>query len=483
MRETIRLIGRSIRAGSQYLPIRNLAANWATQAAPKDYLGQAESIYRNFLRRWRYVKDPLTRELVTASPSASFRLVMAGDGIGVGGGLGAGDCDCATVALGSLYESIGFPVRIATIAKPTAPPGPLMDHVYPEINIPKIGWIPTDPVIHPKGGFGDSPPASRKVVYSLNGDIIEYSGNLGDLGQEGISMPPEIWGRPPWRTYGQSEPYQDYSTGFFGSENDGIPLQEWETVGLAGFGYLSPQMGDMETNIPVEVGPDQTMFYSGLARTPMVELSPEDYGYLKMHQGQPYEGMMGLGDDGEAYVYDGLGGFFKRLFRRIKRKVKKVARKIKKGIRRVRKGIRRGIRKAIHVVRKVGGRIRKYARKIIKRLPGGKALIKIAGKIRKVAMKVVRPVSKFVGKYASKLAPIARFVPGYGPAIAAGLRVAGRVAKVYNAIDAARRGKVPRGLIKGKVPGLFGEPTDESIDTQEALAPYMGQYSDDYYYR
>ena len=68
MVETIRLIGRAIRAGSQYLPIRNLAAAWATEAPPKDYLGQANCIYRRFLQRWRYVKDPLTRELVIWVP-------------------------------------------------------------------------------------------------------------------------------------------------------------------------------------------------------------------------------------------------------------------------------------------------------------------------------------------------------------------------------------------------------------------------------
>jgi len=473
MVETIRLIGRSIRAGSRYLPIRNLAAAWATEAPPKDYLGQANCIYRRFLQRWRYVKDPLTRELVTASPEASFRLVMAGDGVGVGRGRGAGDCDCATVALGSLYESVGFPVRIATIAKPSAPPGPLMDHVYPEVNVPKIGWIPADPVIHPRGGFGDAPPASRKVVYSLSGDIIEYSGNLGSLGQEGLAtMTPDVWQRPTWRTYGGD---YDYSYGFFGEEGDGQPLEEWSTVGLAGFGYLSPVMGDMGTDIPVEVGPDQTMFYGGLARTPMVELNPEDYRYMQSTGGRPYEGMMGLGDDGEVYVYDGLGGFFKRLFRKIKKGVKKIGRGIRRGIKRVRKGFQKVLKKGFSVVRKIGGRIRKGIRKIVKRLPGGKALIKIAGKIRKVAMKVVRPVSKFVGKYASKIAPIARFIPGYGPAISAGLRIAGKVANVYNKYDAIRRGKIPGGLMKGRLPGLFGEDTPESYETQAALAPYLYQ--------
>lgn len=472
MRETIRLIGRSIRQGSYYLPTRNLAASWAAKAPPKDYLGQAHEIYKGFLSRWRYVKDPLMKEMVIASPEASFRLVMAGDGVGAGAGKGASDCDCATVALGSLYESVGFPVRIVTIAKPTAPPGPLMDHVYPEVNIPKLGWVSADPVIYPRGGFGDTPPASRKVVYSLNGDILEYSGNLGILGQEASSpMQPQIWDRPPWRTYGE-----DYSVGFFGSEGDGIPLQEWESVGLAGFGYLSGTMGDMGTNIPVEVGPDQTMFYSGLARTPMVELSPADYGYLRTNRGQPYDGMFGLGDDGEVYVYDGLGGFFKRLFRKVKRGVKKIARKVKRGIRKVRKGIRKIGKKVFSVVRKVGGRIAKGLKKVIKRLPGGKALVKIAGKIKKVAMKVVRPISKVVGKWAGKLAPIARFIPGYGPAISAGLRVAGRVAKTFNRFDAMRRGKMPGGLMRGKIPGLFGEATPESIEAQQDLAPYVSRY-------
>lgn len=468
MRATIQLIGRAIRAGSRHLPTRNLAASWATNAGPKDYLGQAASIYNNFLKHWRYVKDPLTREMVTASPDASYRLVMGGDGIGVGNGRGAGDCDCATVALGSLYESVGFPVRIVTIAKPTAPPGQLMDHVYPEVKVPKVGWIPADPVIYPRAGFGDTPPASRKVIYSIEGDVIEYSGNLGTLGQEGKPMQPAIWTRPGFRTY---EGMGDYSSHFFGSQDDGIPLQPWESVGLANYGYLAPTMGDMDTNIPVEVGPDQTMFYEGLARTPMVELSPSDYGYLKINQGQPYDGMLGLGDDGETYVYDGLGGFFKRLFRKIKRKVKKVVKKVRGVVRKVRKGIRKGIRKGFSVVRKIGSRIRKGIRSVVKRLPGGKALIKIAGKIRKVAMKVVRPVSKVVGKWAGKLAPIARFIPGYGPAISAGLRVAGRVAKTFNRYDALRRGKIPF-----RRPGLFGEDTPESYETQEALAPYIGYY-------
>jgi hypothetical protein len=192
METTIRLIGRAIREGSHHLPTRNLAARFAASAPAKDYLAQANAIYNGFLRRWRYVKDPVSREMVTRSPNASFRLVMAGDGVGVGGGLGAGDCDCATIALGSLYESVGFPARLVTVAKPTAPPGRLMDHIYPEVMIPKMGWVPADPVIHPKGGFGDTPPYSRRVVYDLDGRVVELAGNLGATGvtKKPISLPP-----------------------------------------------------------------------------------------------------------------------------------------------------------------------------------------------------------------------------------------------------------------------------------------------------
>jgi hypothetical protein len=473
MAATVRLIGQAIRAGSRYLPTRNLAARFAARAQPKDYLGQAEHIYRGFLSRWRYVKDPLTRELVTASPRASFQLVMAGDGRGVGEGLGAGDCDCATIALGSLYEAAGFPVRVVTIAGPTAPAGNLMSHVYPEILVPQIGWIAADPVLHPRGGFGDVPPQSRRVVYSVEGDVVEYSGNLisdgkglrpimyGDI--------PKIWQRPSWRTYGAA--YPDYSVGFFGETNDGIPLREWSTLGLDKWGYLSPQMGVLGGgNIPVEVGPDQTLFYDGLARTPMIELAPPDYQYLRV-RGIPYEGMLGLGDDGEAYVYDGLGGWFKRLFRKIKRGVKKVVKGIKKIGGKIVKG-------AFKIVKKVGGRIMKGIKSVVKRLPGGKALIKIAGKIKKVAMKIVRPVAKFVGKYASKIAPIAAFVPGYGPAIAAGLRLAGRVAKGITAVDRLSRGKLPWGALKSRLPirGMLGETTAEAVAAQQDLTRLLPRY-------
>lgn len=227
-----------------------------------------------------------------------------------------------------------------------------------------------------------------------------------------------------WQSYGRSyensigfepiEPYQADHSGLLGAVDywPGSEPEEWSTVGLAGWGYLSPSMGVIDGSalggIGVEVDEDQ-MDPSGYVRTPMIELGSADYKYV-VANGQPYDGMLGLGDDGEVYVYDGLGGWFKRLRRRIRRAFKKVGR----GIRRVAKGIR-----------KIRKRIQKGIRKVIRRLPGGKMLLKIGGKLRKIAMKVVKPLAK-LGR---KLAPVAALIPGYGPAIAAGLRIGGKIAQ------------------------------------------------------
>jgi len=445
MGETIRLIGRGIVEGSTYLPIRNLAAAWASTAPPKDYLGQARAVFRGFLNRWRYVRDPATREMVTYSPEAVYRLMLAGDGIGVGLGKGAGDCDCATVALGALYSAIGFPVRIATIAKPGSPPSQLMDHVFPEIEIPKYGWVTTDPVLWPRAGFGAHPPASRKKIYDLSGNVVGSSGNLGG---EDMRHPYN------WQSYGQAYDRQiglppiqtipDYS-GVLGTVVDYYPGSEpedWSTVGLAGWGYLSPSMGvisgEMLGGLGVEVEDDQ-LEPGGYVRTPMMELSGADYTYVTQN-GAPYNGMLGLGEDGEVYYYDGLSGWFKRLRRRIRRGFKRIG---------------RGIRKVARGIRKIRKRIQKGIRRVIKKLPGGKFLVKIAGKIRKIAGKIIKPIAK-IGK---KLAPIAALIPGYGPAIAAGLRIGGKIAQ--------HMGAAPGGAIQ--IRRAFGPPqmTDEALAARE----------------
>lgn len=374
-------------------------------------MGQLREIYSDFIRRWRYVRDPVSRELITASPDAIFHLVLAGDGIGLGEGLGGGDCDCATVALGAMLEATGFPVRIATTANvPSA--GPMFGHVFIQAQVPNVGWITLDPVLHPKKKFGAVTNHSRIAYWDLDGRLIRARGNVRGLGQDDTSMSEYLPSVEDWQPVGFAG--GDYET-------EGLP-DEWSTVGPIGFGNAAGDYGIISgaalAGIGVEV--NEEAWGPGLvgARTPMLEVSPDDYVYMSFC-GRPYHGMIALGDTGEQYIFDDFSGWFKKIFKKIGRGVKKVARKVKRGI-----------------------------KKVLKKTKFGRWLIKVGGKIKKIAMKIVRPLVKFVGKWASKLAPIAAIIPGYGTAIAAGLAAAGKVCKLMQKFGVTTKGK------KGKVRGI-----------------------------
>ena len=433
MRETLRQIGSAIRNASVYPPIRNHAAAVASLAPPKDFLAQLRNIYQDFIHRWRYVKDPTSRELVTASPEAIWRLTMGGDGVGVGYGRGAGDCDCATVALGAMLESIGFRTRLGTTAGVRAPRGRLFSHVFIQAHVPRIGWITLDPVLHPKRSFGEVAYNSRIAWWDLDGRPIGHKGNygingMGDMEVIDMAMPAST----------NIEYWQDYGMGSVTDDNPKTEPEEWSNYGLPDWGWMTAPGGNRVSSVAVygmidgaqlnglsaEVDAnDSWNSVSDTYRTPMLQLSLEDYNYLQK-TGRPYEGMIALGDTGEPYVYDGMGGFFKKLFKKVKKGVKKVASKIKKGV-----------------------------KKLLKKTKIGRWLIKVGGKIKKIAMKVVRPLIKYVGKYAAKLAPIAAIIPGYGTAIAAALCAAGKIAKIMQKYDVFTSGK------KGKVRTLgFKKP-------------------------
>lgn len=398
MLETVRLVGRAIDQGSIYLPIRNHAAALATLARPKDYLGQVAEIYKDAIKRWRYVNDPWKKELLTHGPKALWTLVLAGDGVGVGKGFGAGDCDCIAAAVGAQLAAIGRPVRIAITAPQNAPPGRFFNHVFVQANVPKIGWISVDPVGHPKHGFGYTPQHSRIAYFTVSGQLLGATGNVTGFGadeerSDDMDYVPEM---SRWKDYGMGA----------ADEAESYAMQEPEDLrlyGIPNYGAYAETMGIMTGDalfgMAVEATPD---IYGDkvLARTPMLELDPEDYNYVKVMR-RPRDGMMALGDDGQLYEYDGLAGFFKKLFRRVKKRVKRVVKRVRHGVRRV-----------------------------LKKIPGGKYLMKLGKKIYKVANKFVKPLVRFVGKYAAKLAPVAALIPGYGPAIAGALYAAGKVANL-----------------------------------------------------
>ena len=397
MRATISIIGKAIKDGSRYLPIINRARALASKAAPKDYLGQVQEIFGDFVKRWRYVRDPYGKELVTTSPEQIFHLVMGGRSAdpGVGFGLGAGDCDDATVAIGSQLAAIGFPVRIATIAPNGAPPGRLMSHVFAQAQIPGVGWVSVDPVVYPSHGAFYTPPGSRLATFDLQGRFLGGSGNLLTMsGLAGFNNTgDQIMHLSEFRDLSGPDDF-DYS--------GGAPL-DFRKYGIKGFGAFAESMGildlgDCALGMAAEVDVDRY----GRAHTPILEVRPSDYEHIRKF-GRPKHKMLALSDDLEVYEYDENLGFFKKLFKKIKKGVKKVKDKI-----------------------------RAAAKKLLKKIPGGKALLKLGKKVWSISKKIVSPLTKFVGKYAKKLAPIAALIPGYGPVIAAGLHTAGAVVKLMN---------------------------------------------------
>jgi hypothetical protein len=192
-----------------------------------------------------------------------------------------------------------------------------------------------------------------------------------------------------------------------GLDGDGEALSPWDKYVNTGFGSLVGQMGVIhEPNIPIEVHADDDLG-DGTVRTPMLELTPFDFEYVQT-VGFGYPGMMAVSDVGGVYEYqpagDGmLGGWFKRIARGFKRVAKKV----------------------VHGVRK-------KVRKVMAKTRVGRALIKIGDKAMHFAMKIVKPLAKVVGKWATRLAPIAALIPGVGPAISGAMLAAGTVGKLIN---------------------------------------------------
>lgn len=389
LRDTVRLIGEGIRAGSEYQPLRLHAAHLAAAASRsghKDYGRQIAAIYRDFLRRWRYVRDPAALETVAVSGPAIWGIVG-----GAYRAPGHGDCDDATVYLGACARAIGLPVRIVTMSPPGR--GKNHSHVYPEIHIPGRGWTPTDPVAHPLP-LGAAPPADSRAIWDLHGGLVARTEEDPKMASNTVSY--------------YTAPLD--AVGLCGI--DGDEPEDLQTV-IEGFGAHSAALGDYGIYEPQNILGESFPLEGDYGISPILEVGLADYAHLQTFG--PYEGMLALGLDGQVYQYqtDGLG---KSWFRRIAGRIKKRLR-----------------------------RFRKRLRKIIKKLPGGKFLVKIGGKLRAIAAKAVRGIAKA----APILSKIAAFVPGYGPAIAAGLKVAGKVASAARKLGAVAEPRRPIMLPRG----------------------------------
>jgi hypothetical protein len=409
MRRTVQLVGGAIRDGATYLPLRQHAAQVAAQGSrPKDFRGHLQALYNDFIKRWRYVRDPRNAEMVVSSGRAIWDLVYGG-----GTRQGVGDCDDAAAAFGAAAHAIGFPVRLVTSVPLRHRFDPrlrkLPGHIYPEIYVKPLGWIAADPVVWPKHGLGHAAPALRRYRFDLWGRPLGASLHGADetIGEEVATMYGRTDDVQSWQDYGLAE--HGYALGFAEGETYGAAPLDWTTYGLQGFGAFADRIYDSSNmGLLAEVETDAR----GLGRTPMVEMKPEDIAYVRQY-GRPYDGMLGLGDDGAVYQWRptqglALGGFFKKIFGGIGKMVKKIA---GGAFKMAMKGL-------------------KFAKKLIAKLPGGKYLVKFLDKIHKVAMKLVRPLMKIIGPLAAKLAPIAAMIPGYGPLISVALKAGGTIANL-----------------------------------------------------
>lgn len=211
-------------------------------------------------------------------------------------------------------------------------------------------------------------------------------------------------------------------------EMHGAPLKAWDEAVLPGFGSYINQFGYMGNveHIEVEVLPED-FGADGTYVTPMMEVSPDDYKYMEVVN-TPYVGMRAISDLGDLYEYTEaappeLGGRLKRFF-------KKVGRGIKKGVKKVGSGIKKGFKSLMHKTK------------------FGKAILRIGSKIIEVSKKVILKLAKVVGKWATRLAPLAAMIPGYGPAIAGALLAAGAIANIILKVDG--RVKKVNAIVDGK---------------------------------
>lgn len=417
LHKTIQLIGSGIQSGAKYPPLRIHAARVASSAAPKDYFGQARALYNDFCKRWRYVQDPLGVEYVTTTGPQIYQQILGFDRFSP---RGYGDCDDATIGLGALFRAIGFDTLINTMAKPGQ--RALFSHVYPTVNIPGHGWIAADPVGHPAHPFGWIPPAARLAAWDMTGRLIHARGRFPkaflQMTKKGKkTMLGSLAGVDAERDF------QDFGLENYGLAglDGGAPADWGDETGLIGFGaYVDsplPILDNTGFGLLMELKDDDISAFSAdgspLYRTKMLQMHPADIVHCAKY-GRPRAGAVALSDDGKFYQWQSgpLGGFFSRLWGGIK----KVAKKIRGGVKKLARGAVRFLSKT--------------AQALIKKLPGGKYLLKIYGHIKAVAMKLVKPLIKVLGPIARKIAPIVALIPGYGTMAAAALYKFGDIAKI-----------------------------------------------------
>lgn len=133
--ETLRHIRRLVEAGKKNPAVRNKALSILHAADPLNQRGydhafMARAILEAVIREFRYVPDPVDKEMLQA---ADYMILQTR----------AGDCDDLNgVLLPSLLLSVGIPARLVTISTHSEAPEEFT-HIYAEAQV-NGHWLPMD---------------------------------------------------------------------------------------------------------------------------------------------------------------------------------------------------------------------------------------------------------------------------------------------------------------------------------------------------
>lgn len=141
------LIVAKIQEGKQHAVIRTLASEILTPRAggtwmvpPKDWEKEVNALFNFVQERIRYTRDVTNLDTY----HRAIRVLQ----------LRMGDCDDMVILLGSLLQSVGYPVLLKIVDTTESPEG--YNHIYLLVGLPPTApsqWIALDPTVRHKAGW------------------------------------------------------------------------------------------------------------------------------------------------------------------------------------------------------------------------------------------------------------------------------------------------------------------------------------------
>lgn len=348
---TLRIMGANAQQAARTWTMREWAARLATQAGPRDYVGQLRQLYGGILQRWRYVQEP--GEWTYGKPASLLGFCLGANynrGPSCPSPLrcdieatqwrerGWGDCDDVAQLAAAGALALGMPeVRWRVARWPTGA------HVSAVVRTPQGEWVSVDPVGHPKHPFGWAlaPKGGQVRWFDLRGRPRD-----APRARRGARPMPETYLSGP------------------------------EGCNCATVARQSPHV--------VLTHPGDTRG----ARTLGVPL----WHHRIMKRGAVMDGTPAMDQYGEQYQYDGdqdlwvpLSGWFKRMRKKVRRRFARARKRVRRVFKKTRVGrallraggkIRRGVRRVAKAVGR--SRIAKLFRKAKAKILGSKIVQGIA---------------------------------------------------------------------------------------------------------